>query len=109
MLTGVVYASPDIEIDYTNDVYSIVAKKDLSVGHLVLIEHVLYGDINILFNGVLSDQKLFEQLYPRQFQVQLDKVQQAIKKTESNDPQYASTSLCNNFSSLFLKNVPRFT
>ena len=84
MLTGIVYASPDIEIEYINDVYSIVAKKDLPVGHLILIEHVLYGNINFIFNGILSDQNLFDQLYPRQVQAQLDKVQQAIKKTESN-------------------------
>jgi hypothetical protein len=84
MLTGIVYTSSDIEIDYTNDAYSIVAKKDLPVGHLVLIEHVLHGDINILLNGVLTDQNLFDQLYPRQFQVQLDEFQQAIEKTESN-------------------------
>lgn len=55
MLTGIVYTSPDIEIDYTHDVYSIVAEKDLPVGHLVLIEHVLYGDINVLLNGVITD------------------------------------------------------
>ena len=65
MFTYQVFKSPDVEIDYQHDFYSLKAKDDLPVGHMVLIEHVLWGDINLMVNGVARDDKLFASLYPR--------------------------------------------
>jgi hypothetical protein len=47
-----------------HDFYSIKAKDDLPVGHMVLIEHVLWGDINLVANGVARDDNLFATVYP---------------------------------------------
>jgi hypothetical protein len=63
--TSIVFKSPNVEIHYDNNFYSIKATKDLSKGHLVFIEHVLWGETSYLCNGVARDDKLFETLYPR--------------------------------------------
>lgn len=46
MLTHTVYLNSDLEVDYKDDFYSIKATRDLPVGQLVLIEHVMWGDLN---------------------------------------------------------------
>jgi hypothetical protein len=63
--TSIVYKAPNVEIHYDNNFYSIKATKNLSKGHLVFIEHVLWGDTSYLCNGVARDDKLFQTLYPR--------------------------------------------
>jgi hypothetical protein len=83
MLTFDVYLSDDIYIEYINDFYSIKAKKDLPIGHLINIEHILCGDnINFLLNGTASDNDLFNSLYPRNIDITFEEL--IIKKTKSN-------------------------
>jgi hypothetical protein len=82
MFTNSVYLSSDVEIDYKDDFYSIKATRDLPVGHLVLIEHVMWGDVNYLVNGVMRDRRLFKTLHPRHYDT--EDIQKAIKKTYQN-------------------------
>lgn len=63
--TSIVFKSPNVEIHYDNNFYSIKATKDLSKGHLVFIEHVLWGTSSYLGNGVARDYELFKTLHPR--------------------------------------------
>lgn len=82
MYTYSVYLSNDVEINYKDDFYSIKATRDLPVGHLVLIEHVLWGETNDLVNGVMRDKSLFKSLYPRHCYTK--NIQNAIQKTTKN-------------------------
>lgn len=84
MFTYQVFKSSDVNIDYQNDFYSIKANDDLPVGHMVLIEHVLWGDINIVANGVARDDNLFATLYPRPSQGVRSTEQLVADKTTSN-------------------------
>jgi hypothetical protein len=66
MLTYDVYWSDDVCVNFRDNYYSIKAKKDLNVGYLVNIEHVIWSDDkNVLLNGIAQDSKLYEMLYPR--------------------------------------------
>lgn len=64
-LTSVVYQSSNVEIVLEDDFYSIKATKDLPIGHLVLIEHVLWGSYDYVTKGVARDSNLLDTLFPR--------------------------------------------
>ena len=67
MFTGKVFQSSSIEICYNSesDFYYVIAKEDLPAGHLVFIEHVLFGNSLVLLKGIYQDKNLFKNLYPR--------------------------------------------
>lgn len=67
--TNVVYQSNDIRIHYEHDVYSVLAEKDLPVGTMLLIEHVLSGTLEYLDKKVDKDVKLMTELYPRDYDI----------------------------------------
>lgn len=66
MFTNKVFQSSSIEINYNSesDFFSVIAKEDLPAGHLVFVEHILFGDMLTLLKGVSKDKK-FITLYPR--------------------------------------------
>ena len=103
MFTHTVYLSADVEIDYHYDFYSIKATRDLPVGHLVLIEHVMWGDISYLVNGVMQDGRLFKTLHPRQCN-DAENIQKAIKKTTQNLFMFSDSHVLGDITSKFNHN-----
>jgi len=62
--TPIVYKN-DIECVCNNGSYSVVAKKPIAMGSIVLIEHVLSGTVKHLTAIVENCPHLYDELYPR--------------------------------------------
>lgn len=100
MLTHEVCNSCYVEIDYDgqNDFFSMRATKDLPIGYLVLIEHVLWGDIHYILNGVMHDDEISKTLYPRKNELTTDLF---IEKTIKNCFRHHETYILGNLTSKF--------
>lgn len=68
MTTQVLNLSKKVKIDYNdaNDSYSIVAKEDIDVGELILLEIVVWGTRKeTIVASIIHDKDLCKELYPR--------------------------------------------
>lgn len=65
-ITGVVYKNRDVEFVFRDGSYSVRAKSDIPAGTLVLLEHVVYGNMADMYSAVMTDTVLLESLYPRE-------------------------------------------
>jgi hypothetical protein len=63
--TNTMYWNPDVELVYQDGNYSVMARKDLAAGTLIMLEHVISGNIAEVIGAVMVDNTLLEQLYPR--------------------------------------------
>lgn len=84
--THTIFKSKKIEfIIDDNDYRKCIAKEDIFQGDLLLLEHGVMDEIersnNILVNNLLYNKELWEELYPREFQYNLDN----IMKSEDTD------------------------
>jgi hypothetical protein len=66
MTTRVIFKSPKVRIDFTNDVYSIVAIEDIGIGEMIVLENVVWSHkMETLISAVICDRELRKELYPR--------------------------------------------
>lgn len=84
MNTSVIYTSEKISIEYKNESYSVLAKTDIKVGELLLLEHVLAGDMGYLCSSVGTNMALFDSLYPRKYsRDDIQEMETIIKSSQS--------------------------
>ena len=80
MATNVIFSHQDIDIHFENDYYSVRAKKNIPNGSLILIEHVIHGNLQYLMSALFYNTELCDSLYPRQYGKSLDDIIQIIGK-----------------------------
>ena len=66
LTTCTIYFNNKLDLKYQNDFYSVIAKKNIPKGTMLLIEHPLQYENNIdMLSNVIFDTALNETLYPR--------------------------------------------
>lgn len=63
--TSIVFNSPFIQLKDDHDFRSICAGRNITKGHLLMVEQALEGTTPQLISALQADESLFNQLYPR--------------------------------------------
>jgi hypothetical protein len=80
----IIYGSPKIEIQYTEDNYSTKSLDNISTGELLLVEHIVEGSLEMLSYVVGYNKIFFDSLYPRNIDDNIYNEQISVKKTNAN-------------------------